>query len=316
MTRLQNSTPPIALAQAVLVLGLLVLASCTRTEPVEKEAPAEPSSSAAQEQPTDADLESVLAQAKQLYTNHCAACHGDTGDGKGDAAKWLYPRPRDFRRSEFRIVTTDNGNPSDADLLGVLDRGMPGSAMPSFSHLSGSGKTSLVAYVRHLTSQGIEQQQIADAKEYGDEPNLEEISEVVADCTRPGDRLAIPELGSATSESIERGAKVYAEACVSCHGKTGKGDGAERQFNTDGTPTQPRDFTKGIFKGRPEPEELFARVRAGMPGSPMPAEQNLTDEQLSDLVAFMLSLSDEEARRKAVLQRLRSEEHTSELQSH
>src|SRR5262249_36203918 len=50
---------------------------------------------------------------KQLYDAHCAACHGDKGDGQGPAARFLYPRPRDFTENRFRLVTTVNGVPSD-----------------------------------------------------------------------------------------------------------------------------------------------------------------------------------------------------------
>jgi mono/diheme cytochrome c family protein len=310
MTRLEKALHPRLLAQAALGVSLLLVVSCSRTEPTQEVAPAEPApvsengqAVAPETKAAGTDRGALLAQAKDLFVNHCAACHGETGDGRGDAAKWLYPRPRNFRSAEFRIVTTTNGIPSDADLLAVLDRGMPGSAMPPFSHLPQSDKTALVAYVRDLSARGIEQQLLDDAKAFGDEPDRDEVAEMVAARTHPGEVLMIPALDAVSPEAVARGAKVYAEACAACHGTTGKGDGTERQFNSDGSPTRPRDFTRGIFKGRPEPQDLYARVRAGMPGSPMPAERVLTDEQISDLIAFVLSLSDEATRAQAVLQR-------------
>ena len=34
--------------------------------------------------------------AKSDYRRYCAGCHGDLGDGNGENAIWLYPKPRDF----------------------------------------------------------------------------------------------------------------------------------------------------------------------------------------------------------------------------
>ena len=70
------------------------------------------------------------------YRQHCAACHGDQGDGNGLAARFLYPKPRNFRDGRFRLVTTSNSVPSDDDLDRVLTRGLPGSAMFPFGHLT------------------------------------------------------------------------------------------------------------------------------------------------------------------------------------
>src|SRR5262245_9870295 len=50
-----------------------------------------------------------------LYAQHCAACHGERGDGKGLAARFLFPKPRDFRSGRFRLVSTSNGIPTEAD---------------------------------------------------------------------------------------------------------------------------------------------------------------------------------------------------------
>lgn len=71
----------------------------------------------------------------------------------------------------------------------------------------------------------------------------------------------------------------------------------------EGFPTSPRDFTLGIFKGGHDAGSLYRRVAYGMPGTPMPASNQLTPEQTTDLVHFIRSLSTEEARNNAVLKR-------------
>lgn len=73
---------------------------------------------------------------RQLYLQHCAACHGEQGAGDGIAARFLFPKPRDFRLGKYRVVSTTNRIPSREDLDAVLVRGMPGSSMPPWRHLS------------------------------------------------------------------------------------------------------------------------------------------------------------------------------------
>ena len=36
------------------------------------------------------------ADGKSDYRRYCAGCHGDYGDGNGENAVWLDPKPRDF----------------------------------------------------------------------------------------------------------------------------------------------------------------------------------------------------------------------------
>src|SRR5581483_6904342 len=91
-----------------------------------------------------------LARGHELYAAYCLACHGEKGEGDGPAARYVYPRPRNFGSGKFRIVTTDNGYPSDADLLRVITRGMPGSAMFPFAHLGEGDRLALVGEVRRL----------------------------------------------------------------------------------------------------------------------------------------------------------------------
>src|SRR5687768_10920701 len=45
----------------------------------------------------------LLARGKQLYAQNCEACHGAKGNGKGDAAAFLAPKPRDFVTANYRL---------------------------------------------------------------------------------------------------------------------------------------------------------------------------------------------------------------------
>lgn len=90
-----------------------------------------------------------------LYREHCAHCHGITGDGAGPTALALYPYPRDFRLGKFKFKSTPlRRPPTDADLVRVIRQGIPGSAMPAFTTLPDEEVLALVDYVKYLTIRG------------------------------------------------------------------------------------------------------------------------------------------------------------------
>ena len=68
-----------------------------------------------------AQSEAELAEGKKLYTERCAHCHGDTGDGVGPATEYVFPKPRDFTSGVYKFRTrheTEDGNvlASDEDI--------------------------------------------------------------------------------------------------------------------------------------------------------------------------------------------------------
>jgi hypothetical protein len=92
---------------------------------------------------------------------------------------------------------------------------------------------------------------------------------------------------------VARGLALYLKSCASCHGENGKGDGVSEQKDESGMPIRPRDFTRGIFKGGRDREQLYARVVLGAPGTPMPSSSaTLKPGEAGDLINFILSLSD------------------------
>lgn len=236
------------------------------------------------------------AAGKQLYTQHCAACHGETGDGNGPAARFLYPKPRNFSEAKFRLATTANSMPTDDDLMRVITRGMPGSAMFPYGHLNEGERKNLVAYVRELTLTSFVAAAQREAEKAGEKVNLDELKRDAAEVLKPGERVSLPvNWPTADAASVARGKEAYLKTCAACHGLTGKGDGVQEQKNGDGTPTAPRDFTRGIFKGSRDREQIYARIALGMAGTPMPATSDATPEAMADLVNFIQSLSSADA---------------------
>ncbi len=229
----------------------------------------------------------------QLYVRYCAGCHGENGDGNGPAARFLNPKPRNFREGQFRLVTTMNRVPSDEDLMRVVARGMPGSAMFPLGHLSEVERKELVAHVRRLVRGGLEDRLRREAKEFGEEVDPQELARTIAARTRPGPALELPhDLPDPGPESVARGRALYLEKCATCHGDSGKGDGVQEQRDESGMPIRPRDFTRGIFKGGRDRAQLYARIMLGVPGTPMPESSNFKPAEVGDLINYIQSLSD------------------------
>src|SRR5262245_11629457 len=90
-----------------------------------------------------------------LYREHCAHCHGVSGDGAGPTAGFLNPYPRDYRKGQFKFKSTPIGQkPTHDDLKRIVLDGIAGTAMPSFKLLPDLEVEALVEYVKYLSIRG------------------------------------------------------------------------------------------------------------------------------------------------------------------
>ena len=299
-------------ANGWLLLLTVLLASfsagCGRTKPTAPAGGANPTAAdqssgtakVSAPEPQDAAPQTVTS----LYGRHCTACHGDKGDGKGIAASFLYPKPRDFRAGNFRLVSTANSVPTLADIEGAITRGMPGSAMPPWAHLSAGERRELAEYVMELRREGAKDIELVIAAEEETERTPEELEEAIAPLTIPGPLIEVPPLPPSSAAAIDRGRELFkSKGCAACHGNEGRGDGQQQMIDSEGFATRPRDLTRGLYKGNPEPVAVYRRILAGMPGTPMPSLQNVEPAMIADMTHFVLSLSDEATREATVARR-------------
>jgi mono/diheme cytochrome c family protein len=249
---------------------------------------------------------------QKLYTQHCAGCHGAAGDGNGPAATFLFPKPRNFQFGKYRLVSTENQVPSQADLEALLVRGMPGSSMPSWAHLKPEERKLLAQEIYRLSGEGArlryvdnlkKEQGLTDEDIKADDVQ-QEIAEFVKNRTTPSESAVVPAISNPDPAAIARGKDLFVkQSCVSCHGNEGKGDGVKKMVDDEGFPTRPRDLTRGIYKGGDDPASLFLRIARGMPGTPMPSAPSLSETQVVDLIHFLRSLSTEQQRQAPILKR-------------
>jgi mono/diheme cytochrome c family protein len=216
---------------------------------------------------------------KATYDKWCAGCHGDTGAGDGPAAAYMLPRPRDFTRGVYKIRSTASGEiPTDADLRHVIDKGMPGTAMPDWeSLLDDRERDDLVAYIKSFSRDFANAQ--AKPVRFGNAPGSSDAA--IAD-------------GRAAYQKVE---------CFKCHGQQGRGDGTSAPTLTDDWdfPIRAADLSESWeFRGGNTVEQIYARMRTGLDGSPMPSftdaieSRLITDQELWHIAQYVRSLSPEE----------------------
>ena len=84
-----------------------------------------------------------IAQGAKVYKIHCAVCHG--AKGLGDGTPGLVPPPRNLVEGEWK-----HGG-SSKELFITLRKGIEGTSMVSFKHLSKEERWTLVHYIRSIT---------------------------------------------------------------------------------------------------------------------------------------------------------------------
>ncbi|HYK90575.1 MAG TPA: cytochrome c [Acidobacteriota bacterium] len=215
-------------------------------------------------------LNGNAAHGKQLYRRYCAGCHGDEGNGEGENARHLDPRPRDFTAAVFKCRSTPTGSlPLDSDLYSTLERGVHASAMPSWYPLTRQERVDLIAYIKNFSQRFREE--------------------------KPQPPLPIPAEPPASSESISHGKQLFQKMeCWKCHGADGHGNGpsAVTLMDSKNRPIAPYDFTSGErFKCGESNQDLYRIFMTGLDGTPMPSfMEDLKPEEAWDLVHYLRTL--------------------------
>ncbi|MCZ2343912.1 MAG: c-type cytochrome [Bacteroidales bacterium] len=243
-----------------------------------------------------------LAAGSRLYKRLCVQCHGLAGDARGPTGPFLYPYPRDFRQGVFKAIQNPAGQGKLAlpDLGQLIRHGVPGTSMPAFDQLTDTDVQNLTGYTVHLSLRGeVEFRLLKALLDDGEDGGVDDIP---AEARRQTARIweqwrlaqepsSVPVLPD-SDEAITRGFTLFTAqsgaGCLSCHEDFGRKD--VYRYDVWGGVNRVRDLTKGEFRWGADPESLTRRIRHGILAAGMPANPNLTDEQVRDLRAFVQAL--------------------------
>jgi len=207
---------------------------------------------------------------KELYRRFCVGCHGDEGNGEGNNAEWLDPRPRDFTTALFRWRSTPTGTlPTDEDLYNTVTRGIVGTLMPTWRPLTPQQRVDLVAYIKTFSPKWITQ--------------------------KAGTPITVPAEPAETIEGVLHGRELFDKMqCWKCHGPDGRGDGPSAPTLTDdkNLPIRPYNFHDGTrFRCGETNQDLYKIFMTGLDGTPMPSFADiLQPNDAWDLVHFLRTL--------------------------
>jgi mono/diheme cytochrome c family protein len=242
-----------------------------------------------------------LAEGSKLFKRHCLDCHNLNGDGRGaKSGTFVVPFPRDYRQGTFKFTSSlEGGKPRRTDLLRTIHDGLTGTAMPPFARLQEGERDLLAGYVMYLSIRGQVEFDSLRALIKG-EPNdpAARLKSIVAEWERAEAAPQVPaepDDGEPESppfqEAVRRGHKLFTQkgdnTCMSCHGEYGRKP--VLRYEVWGTVAKPANLTERERKGGARPEDLYARIRFGIPAVGMPAHgpPKYTDRDVWDLVRFV-----------------------------
>jgi len=221
---------------------------------------------------------------KPMYKRFCIGCHGPLGDGEGENAQWIDPKPRNFTLAIFRCRSTPTGTlPLDSDLYDTIGRGMLNSNMPHWLPLTNQDRVDLVAYVKHFSPRWTTE--------------------------KPGTPIVIPPEPAVTADRIRNGRVLFQKLeCWKCHGVTGEANGPSADTLTDdqNRPIKPFNFHDSQhFKCGSTDQAMYKDFMTGLDGSPMPSfSDNIKPDEAWDLVMYLRTLQPEETQEKQIARQL------------
>jgi mono/diheme cytochrome c family protein len=205
-----------------------------------------------------------------IYQESCSVCHGDDGRGAVWGQASLSVPPRNFRTAEARQELTRER------MVASVTAGRPGTPMPGFgTQLSIAEINAVVDWIRaeFMTPElpaatGPHGHRLPGNTEYGP-------------IGRAQPRPAAPQ---SYEGDPGKGALLYAQNCVACHGANGGGDGPRAYFIFP----RPRNFHDPATRAYLTRQNLYNGIKFGVVGKEMPAwGKVLSDAQIADLAEYV-----------------------------
>jgi putative heme-binding domain-containing protein len=219
-----------------------------------------------------------IAYGSRLYDAQCTTCHSANGDGVGGV---------DLRSGKFRKAVTDQ------DLGRVITNGIPGTGMQAVK-FDTAELTGVIAYLRNMNSFD------RGSVKPGDAARGRTTFEGKGGCLRchrvgAQGALAAPDLSDI---GAIRSAASLQRSLVDPTSQMMPINRPVRAVTRDGTVINGRRLNEDTYTVQllDDRERLVALTKADLreytilTTSPMPAQKNLSPDELADLVAYLLSL--------------------------
>lgn len=199
----------------------------------------------------------LIAQGNELYGQHCVLCHGGNGLGNGDENDQDYGPPLVNVGGASVDFMIASGRMPASDGRAPLERREP--------RFTGTERAALVAYVTSLrVPDGFTEQELRDLG-IPEEPGA-----------------PIPQLGDLDEADLAEGRALFTTNCAACHGPTAAGIAVGQ-----------RDVSSNLA-GVP-PQQVATAIRSGPGVMPLFGPDNLSDEELDAVVAWVDALPNRES---------------------
>lgn len=227
------------------------------------------------------------AEGRMLYQTHCAQCHGETGDGMGNASATVYPYPRSLRHEPMRYVSTTNKLATDNDLRETILHGLAGSGMPAYPTLHEAELSELIKVIRYFQAIGLREKYLSQEEADDEGAMLDWIKHRFI----PDNRVDPPQ--KLRESNVEEGKIAFVKyGCGRCHASL---DGVDSEsiamFDSRGFQVTPRRFGKESLRKGNDYSEVYRRIVLGMPGTPHPEIGAIDGQALANLIAYVQSIS-------------------------
>jgi cytochrome c oxidase cbb3-type subunit 2 len=216
-----------------------------------------------------ADEPGNSTRGKLVYQRFCLSCHGEAGNGAGEYAEWISPKPRDYRQGTFKWRSTPSGSlPTDADLEKTLNGGLYGTFMPTWFAIGHRSRLDVISYIKTFSDR------------WGKE--------------QPQPSITIPTEPANDQASVQKGRALFLKyQCVQCHGDKGQGDGPSAHELKDDWSNSivPYNLTEGHIKCGDTATDIYRVFITGLSGTPMPSyADSINKDEAWDLAHYILSL--------------------------
>ncbi len=205
-----------------------------------------------------------------LFANFCASCHGHDLKGKGLVSTMLDPLPRDL--ANFQFVSNYQSRLKESILKGV-----DGTPMPPWDQVITEDEAdALVGYIAKMAK--------VESKKF---VRLDVKLPKVGDKDRRSMKGAEHVIKPADAKN---GKVVFSKFCTSCHGILANGKGPNAY---DLKHPMPRNLLNKAFVNSIKniDERFYKSIVLGVPGTPMPPHDFLSDQSILDAIAFIKKIN-------------------------